>query len=57
MPFSKFDPHRPVEEDPEATSPAAARRVWALRWGWLISQAFFVLGLILMLYWLWKGKQ
>lgn len=56
MPFSKYDPHRPLEEEREATTESGQRRVWALRWGWRISQAMWAIGAILILYWIWRGR-
>jgi hypothetical protein len=49
MPFSKFDPDRPVE-DPETEDASAARRVRILRyWQW-ISSAFTALGFAIIAY-------
>ena len=52
MPFSKYDPHRPVEETPEASDPSAARRVWILRWAWRIAWGYTVLGFAFLLWWI-----
>ncbi len=32
LPFSKFDPNRPAQEAPQATTPSGARRVLVLQW-------------------------
>jgi hypothetical protein len=53
--FSKFDPNRPVEATPEASSPAAARRMRILRWANWIVLLYTALGFGLIVYWLAKA--
>ena len=51
MAWSKYDPGAPPQDPFAPTSESGARRVWILRWGWWLSQAMFVLGLLLLLFW------
>jgi hypothetical protein len=55
VPFSKFDPNRPVEVTPEASTPSAARRMRILRWVNWIVLAYTALGFGLIVYWLAKS--
>jgi hypothetical protein len=50
--FSKFDPNRPAEAAPAASTPAAARRARILRWVNWIVLAYTALGFGLIVYWL-----
>lgn len=54
MPFSKFEPNRPVSLAPEGSTPAAGRRARILRWVNWIVMAYTALGFGLMVYWLLK---
>lgn len=56
MPFSKFEPNRPVERSREGTTASADRRAKLLRWGNLILFFMTVLGFGLMAYWISKGR-
>jgi hypothetical protein len=55
VPFSKFDPNRPVEATPEASTPSGARRIRILRWVNWIVLAYTALGFGLIVYWLAKS--
>lgn len=48
--WSKFSPNEPPVDPMDATSEAAARRAWFLRWGVWISQGMLYLGFLFMLY-------
>lgn len=49
--FSKFDPYRETDDDPRAaSSPEAARRAWLLKWGTVVSQGMFYMGLAILGY-------
>lgn len=51
MPFSKYDPYRPVEDDPlGASSPAAGRRARLLRWANWIVLGYTALGFGIIAY-------
>ncbi|MES2154091.1 MAG: hypothetical protein V4510_03060 [bacterium] len=52
MPFSKFDPNRPVERSPEASTPAGARRILVLRWVNPLVFAYTALGFGFIVYWM-----
>ena len=56
MPFSKFEPNRPVEPEREGSTPEAHRRAQVLRWGNRILFAMTVLGFALMAYWISKAN-
>lgn len=53
MPFSKYDPHRPSEEDEDFSSPEAKRRALLLKYGWWITIAYTAVGFVFLgLFWL-----
>jgi hypothetical protein len=52
--FSKFDPNRPIEATPKASTPAGARRIRILRWVNWIVLAYTALGFGLIVYWIAK---
>ena len=52
MPFSKFEPDRPFEEEPEAKDPSARRRVLVLRWAQWVAAVYTAIGFGFMAYWL-----
>ncbi len=54
LPFSKFDPNRPVEDSPEAKTPSGARRILILRWVVWIVYAYTALGFGFIMYWLFR---
>lgn len=55
VPFSKFEPNRPLEDDAlGASTPAAARRARLLKWANWIVLAYTALGFGLIAYWLLK---
>ena len=55
VPFSKFESHRPPEEDPLAAStPGAARRARLLKWANWVVLLYTALGFGLIAYWLIK---
>lgn len=51
MAFSKFEPHRAVEES-DFESASAARRAWLLTWGWRISAVYTAIGFGFSVYWI-----
>jgi len=57
VPFSKFEPHREVEEPADAAStPAAARRARVLKWANWIVLGYMLLGFGFIVYWLFRGR-
>ncbi|HUR62508.1 MAG TPA: hypothetical protein VM286_09125 [Candidatus Thermoplasmatota archaeon] len=52
MPFSKFEPNRPIEARPEGTSPSAVRRSRILRWVTWVAWAYTAVGFGFIAYWL-----
>ncbi len=53
MPFSKYDPHRPLEEEDDASSPEARRRAMLLKYGWWITIVYTAVGFVFLgLFWL-----
>ncbi|HUR25510.1 MAG TPA: hypothetical protein VM327_05800 [Candidatus Thermoplasmatota archaeon] len=53
MAFSKFDPHRPAENDALAAStPGAARKAAFLRWANWIVLIYTAIGFGFIVYWL-----
>ena len=57
MPFSKFDPDRPVEKDALAAStPGAARKAGFLKWANWIVLVYTAIGFGLIAYWIFSGQ-
>jgi hypothetical protein len=52
VPFSKYEPNRPVEPRPEGTTPSAIRRIRILKWANWIVLLYTALGFGLIAYWL-----
>ena len=48
MPFSKFDPDRPAEDD----EPEGTPRTWLLKYGWWITLVYTAFGFGMIAYWL-----
>ncbi|MFO1532301.1 MAG: hypothetical protein ABR562_01160 [Thermoplasmatota archaeon] len=55
MAWSKFSPREAPRPPLGASSPEAGRRAWLLKWGWWVSQGMFYLGLLLLVYWLFRS--
>jgi hypothetical protein len=56
VPFSKFDPLRPVEKASEGTTASATRRAKILRWANWIVAVYTALGFGLIVYWLMQAN-
>lgn len=53
MAFSKYEPHRPDEdEDDGFDSDSARRRALFLKWGWWISMIYTAIGFGFITYWI-----
>lgn len=56
MPFSKFDPHKPEEDEGHGmSSDGAHRRAMVLKYGWWISMVYTAVGFGFIAYWLITG--